>query len=121
MFSKPADPLSPSQRPTTNSGKSVLGSDLKVVGEITSTGAIEILGEVDGTITARSVTIGTEGQVKGDVTGETVEVKGKLDGRVTSESFALRSSAQVHAEVSYATVIIESGAQMEGRLTKTKA
>lgn len=121
MFSKPADPLSPSPRPATNAGKSVLGSDLKIVGEITSTGSVEIMGEVDGTITARSVTIGPEGQVKGDVSGDAVEVKGKLDGRVKSDSFALRASAQVQADVSYSTVVIESGAQIEGRFTKAKA
>ncbi|MDB5658074.1 MAG: hypothetical protein JWS10_689, partial [Cypionkella sp.] len=51
----------------------------------------------------------------------TVEVKGKLDGRVDSQTFTLRAAAQVAADISYTTLIIESGAQIEGRFTKAKA
>ncbi|OYU16899.1 MAG: hypothetical protein CFE34_18555 [Rhodobacteraceae bacterium PARR1] len=115
MFSKPADPLSAPPRPAqSNAGKSVLASDLKIVGEITSSGAVEVMGEIDGTLSARSVTIGGEGRVKGSVQSETLEVKGALDGRVATGGFTLRATAKVEADITYATVVIESGAQIEG-------
>ena len=115
MFSKPADPLSAPPRPAqSNAGKSVLASDLKIVGEITSSGAVEVMGEIDGTLTARNVTIGGEGRVKGSVQSETLEVKGALDGRVATGGFTLRATAKVEADITYATVVIESGAQIEG-------
>jgi len=100
--------------------RSILGSDLKITGEITSTGQIEVLGEVDGTITAQGLVVGGEGRVTGDIAAETVEVKGKLDGKVASKAFTLRAAAQVAAEVSYTTLIIESGAQIEGRFRLNK-
>ena len=104
-----------------SSGKaSVLGADLRITGEITSAGNIEVLGEVDGTITAQGLVVGTEGKVTGIVTAETVEVKGRLDGKVSSKTFSLRSTAAVAADVTYAAIIIESGATIEGRFTLKK-
>lgn len=123
MFSKPADPTAPAPRPTigSNSGnRSVLSADLKIVGEITSSGAVEILGEVEGTVTAQTLTIGGEGRMTGDVSAEVVEIKGKLDGRVSTQSFTLRAAAQVKADVGYSTLVIESGAQIEGRFILNK-
>lgn len=119
MFSKPADPLSSPPRSgqtpaQSNAGKSVLASDLKIVGEITSAGAVEVMGEIDGTLSARNVTIGGEGRVKGNVQAESIEVKGALDGRVATSGFTLRSTAKVEADVTYANLVIESGAQIEG-------
>ena len=123
MFSKtdPAAPASqPPRAPNPNAGKSVLASDLRITGEISSTGAVEVFGEVDGTLAARSLMIGNEGSVKGTVSAETIEVKGALDGRVSTQSFTLRASAKVEADTTYTALVIESGAQIEGRFTRPK-
>ena len=125
MFSKTADTTSPPpSRPATpggNAGRSVLGSDLRITGEITTSGSVEILGEIDGNITANGLTIGQEGRVKGSINAHTVEVKGKLDGKVSCESFTLRASSEVKADVNTASLVIESGATIEGRFLKPKA
>ncbi len=128
MFSKTADPSAPASppvpRPTTspgaNAGRSVLGADLRITGEITTTGSVEVLGEIDGNLTAHGLTIGAEGRMRGSVQATTVEVKGKLDGKVTCESFTLRSSAEVKADVTTSAIVIESGAVMDGRFLKPK-
>ena len=127
MFSKTADPTSPPApsvpRPTApgaNAGRSVLGADLRITGEITTSGSVEVLGEIDGNLTAYGLLIGQEGRVKGSVQATTVEVKGKLDGQVTCDSFTLRSSAEVKADVTTTGIVIESGAAMDGRFLKPK-
>lgn len=126
MFSKTSDPTSapPVPRPSapgTNSARSVLGADLRITGEITSSGSVEVLGEIEGNITANGLVIGQEGQVKGSITAHTVEVKGKFDGKVSCESFTLRASSEVKADVNAVALVIESGARIEGRFTKPKA
>ena len=127
MFSKPTDPTAaPVPRPTmggnsSSNNRSILSSDLRIVGEITSTGTIEVLGDIEGSVTAQGLIIGGEGRVTGQVSADTVEVKGKLEGRVDSQTFTLRAAAQVAADISYTTLVIESGAQIEGRFTKAKA
>lgn len=125
MFSKTADPTSSpaqprNQGPGGNTGRSVLGADLRITGEITTTGSVEVLGEIDGNITANGLIVGHEGRVTGSVTAQTVEVRGKLDGKVTCENFTLRASAEVKADITTGGIIIESGARIEGRFLKAK-
>lgn len=126
MFSKTSDPTSapPVPRPSapgTNSARSVLGADLRITGEISSSGSVEVLGEIEGNITANGLSIGQEGRVKGSINAHTVEVKGKFDGKVSCESFTLRASCEVKADVNAVALVIESGARIEGRFTKPKA
>ncbi len=125
MFSKTPDatpaPATSAPKPATSGQtKSVLAQDLRITGEITSTGTIEVLGEIEGNLTARGLIVGIEGRMAGTVSAETVEVKGKLDGRVATHAFALRATAQVAADVSYTSLVIESGAQIEGKFSLNK-
>ena len=124
MFSKTAAQSAAPVRPASGSvsnTRSVLASDLKIMGDVTSTGTVEVHGEVEGTLAAHTLTIAPEGAVNGQVAADSVEVKGRLDGRVDSATFTLRASAQVAADVSYNTLVIESGAQIEGRFSKPDA
>jgi len=50
-----------------------------------------------------------------------VEIKGKLDGKVNSQSFTLRAAAEVTADVTYSTLVIESGALIEGKFAVKKS
>lgn len=123
MFSKPADPTNASPRPTggVNARASVLAQDLTITGEISSAGTVEVLGEVDGNISARGLIIGSEGRVSGTVQAETVEVRGVLEGAVATQGFTLRAASQVKADIAYTALVIESGAQIEGNFTRSKA
>lgn len=120
MFSKTND-LSrpPGEAKTTH--KSVLAADIKITGDIRSTGTVEILGEIEGTLQAHTVIIGADGQMTGDISAVDLEVKGRHTGRVASTGFTLRSSGQVKADVGYSTLSIESGAQIEGRFMRNPA
>ncbi|MGV8953291.1 MAG: bactofilin family protein [Cypionkella sp.] len=124
MFSKTADTTTAPQRPasgtTGTNTRSVFSADLKIVGDVSSTGTVEVLGEVEGTIAAHTLTIGAEGRVQGQVAADSVEIKGKMDGRVDANSFVLRAASNVAADVSYVSLVIESGAQIEGRFSKPK-
>ncbi|NGM45659.1 polymer-forming cytoskeletal protein [Rhodobacter sp. SGA-6-6] len=121
MFSKTSDPTSaPAPRAPGggNAARSVLAGDLKITGEITSSGGVEVYGEIDGNIAADTLTIGPEGRISGSVKAATVEVKGHVDGKISCDSFTMRATAEVAADVTYATVIIETGARIEGRFSK---
>lgn len=121
MFSKTADPTSspvPRAAGSGNAALSILAADLKITGEITSSGVVEVYGEVDGNVTAETLTIGAEGRVSGSVKANAVEVKGNVDGKIASNSFTMRASAQVGADVTYSSLVIESGARIEGRFSK---
>jgi cytoskeletal protein CcmA (bactofilin family) len=100
--------------------KSILSADIRLSGDLTSSGTVEVLGEVTGDIVAHTLIVGGEGKVTGTVRAETLEVRGKLEGKASCVSFTLRAAAQVTAEVNYETLIIESGAQIDGRFAKAR-
>ena len=108
-------------RTASSASRSVLAADLKIKGDMTSDGTIEVLGEVEGKIVAHAVIVGNEGRIKGTVSAETVEVRGRLDGRISCVALTLRAASSVKADSTYATLVIESGAQIDGRFTLAKA
>lgn len=120
MFTKSADPTVPPRPAAGSASKSVLASDLRINGDVTSTGQIEMMGDVDGTLTARGLVIGAEGKMTGSVTADIVEVRGALSGDVTTQSLTLRAAAIVAADVVYTALVIESGAQIEGKFKRLK-
>ena len=123
MNTKPAETDVPPRNPTRAAvpgGRTVLASDIRLSGDLSSTGTVEILGEVTGDVNAHTLIVGAEGQVKGSVSAEAVEVRGHLEGKVSCLAFTLRSSAIVSAEVNYDSLVIESGAQINGRFAHAK-
>ncbi|MCJ8140139.1 bactofilin family protein [Falsirhodobacter halotolerans] len=104
-----------------SAAKSVLSSDLRIHGDISSDGAVEILGKVEGTVTAKALSVGVDGHLNGTVSAESVEVKGKLDGRISCANLTLRGHAKVTADATYHTLVIESGAEVQGRFTFDKS
>lgn len=119
MQNRPAEPA-PQPRPGSNASKSTLGSDLKIVGDITSSGSVEVMGEVEGTITARGLTVGPEGRASGTFSADAIEIRGKLEGRVACSSLIVRSEATLTSDVTYHSVVIESGATIDGRFKLLK-
>lgn len=104
-----------------NSGtRSVLSADIRLSGDLTSSGTVEVLGEINGDIVAQTLIVGGEGRVVGTVRAETLEVRGTLEGKASCVSFTLRAAAQVTAEVNYETLVIESGAQVDGRFARAR-
>jgi cytoskeletal protein CcmA (bactofilin family) len=122
MFSK-TDATAAPPRPASaaaSASKSVFSSDLRITGEVSSAGTLEIQGEVDGNVSARALLIGSEGRVSGTVQADSIEVKGQLDGKVSTQSFTLRAPARVTADITYTSVVIESGATIEGHFALAK-
>ncbi len=108
------------QRAAVPGGRTVLAADIRLSGDLSSSGTVEILGEVSGDISAQTLIVGADGLLKGSVSAEAVEVRGTLDGKVSCLSFTLRSSAVVTAEVNYDTLIIESGAEIDGKFKRSR-
>ena len=57
---------------------SIICADMEIKGSISSEGALQIDGVVDGDVSAEEVTIGATGKVIGEVKAETVKVKSKM-------------------------------------------
>ncbi|MDO9525872.1 MAG: polymer-forming cytoskeletal protein [Gemmobacter sp.] len=97
---------------------SVLSSDLTVTGIIATEGSLEVHGVVDGEVAAATLMIGLEGAVSGKVQAGHAELRGKLSGEIACDALTLRASARMTADATCGILVIESGAEVEGRFSR---
>lgn len=97
---------------------SVLAEDLQIDGDVTSTGPVEVIGKLTGSLRAPDIKVAASGHLKGQVSALNLTVQGMVDGKIAAKSLALISGAVVLAEVTYGQISIETGAQLEGTVKR---
>ncbi len=117
----PRTPAAPEFKPSAPKAKppaSVLSSDLHVVGNLKTTGDIQVEGTVEGDIRAHMLTIGESATIKGEVTADDVVINGRIIGRVRGLKVRLTATARVEGDIIHKTIAIESGAHFEGSVQR---
>ena len=104
--------------PKPKAAPSVLSSDLKIKGNLTTSGDIQIEGVLEGDIRAHLLTVGETATVKGEVIADDVVVNGRVIGCVRGLKVRLTSTARVEGDVIHKTIAIESGAHFEGSVKR---
>ncbi|MBI1219420.1 MAG: polymer-forming cytoskeletal protein [Rhodobacteraceae bacterium] len=97
---------------------SVLSSDLTVVGNVKTTGDIQIEGVVEGDIRAHLLTVGEGATIRGEIVADDIVVNGRVVGRVRGLKVRLTSTARVEGDIIHKTIAIESGAHFEGSVQR---
>lgn len=124
---KPKAPEAPVTKPsmdfsaTAPKGKvaaSVLSSDLTVVGNLRTTGDIQVEGTVEGDIRAHLLTVGETATIRGEIVADDIVVNGRVIGRVRGLKVRLTSTAKVEGDIIHKTIAIESGAHFEGSVQR---
>ncbi len=110
--------FSSSSAPKAKPPASVLSADLTIVGNIKTTGDINIEGTVEGDIRAHLLTVGEGATVKGECIADDVVVNGRVVGKVRGLKVRLTSSARVEGDIIHKTIAIESGAHFEGSVQR---
>lgn len=109
---------SASSKPSARVGASIICSDMKITGSITSDGALQIDGSVDGDVQAGDITIGSTGLVTGEIKSDTLRVKGKVKGSIRSQKVELETGASVDGDIYHAALIIQPDATFEGQVKR---
>ena len=104
---------------TENSPPSLLSSDLFIKGNLTTSGDIQIEGEVEGNIKASLLTVGQNAKIKGEINTNELIINGFVSGTIRSKKATLTSSAKVEGDIIHNTIAIETGAHFEGSIEKT--
>lgn len=96
----------------------VLGPTLHFKGELYGEEDLEFQGQLEGTIEhTRSLSIGKEGGVTGNIRAKFVIVEGRVDGDIyASESVQIRQSAKVKGNIFAPRVGIADGANFSGSI-----
>lgn len=97
---------------------SIVGPGMKIVGDCESDGTIRVEGSVEGSVkAAKSVVIGTEGIVIGDIVTQDAIVAGRVQGSVTAESrVELQSTCRIQGDIRSRRVKLDEGGQVDGQM-----
>jgi cytoskeletal protein CcmA (bactofilin family) len=111
-------PVSSMQSP--ESGHLLVAAGAKVTGNINVPGDLEVHGEINGVVVARSVMVGPAGRVIGKVKARNIVLEGYMSDDVAVEShIRLCATSKIVGRLHYGTVEIEDGAAISARLQKT--
>ena len=97
---------------------SLLGKEIKIIGKISSKGAVQLDGILEGEITASKLVIEKSAKVVGSVTSEDLVIKGRIIGPVFGKKVRFGSSARVEGDTFHETIAIEDGAYYEGSIRR---
>ncbi len=98
---------------------SVLSSDLKVKGNLITSGDIQIEGIIEGDIQAHLLTVGETSKIKGEIVADDVIINGNVIGCVRGLKVRLTNKARVQGDIIHKAIAIESGAHFEGTVQRT--
>ena len=97
---------------------SIVGPGMKIVGDCSSDGTIRVEGRVEGSVKAgKSVVVGKDGKVKGDISTQDAIIAGEVNGSVTADSrVELQSTCRVQGDIRSRRVKLDEGGQVDGQL-----
>ena len=95
---------------------SILAPDIRITGDIVGEGDVSIEGPLDGNVTARTVTVGPEGNVTGSIKAESVMVSGTVNGDIKATDVSFTASSKFKGTVTvHGSFEVERGSRFEGK------
>ncbi len=95
----------------------IIGKGLKVKGEITGSGSLEVEGEVEGRVALDQLTVGPGGVVNAEVSVHEAVIFGRCSGQISaSKRVEIKANALVEGDVTSPGLVLEEGAVFKGRV-----
>jgi cytoskeletal protein CcmA (bactofilin family) len=107
-------------RPGERSAPSVIGADLTVIGNLVSTGQVQIDGEVQGDVHGTHIVVGERARITGGIVSEEVVIRGTVMGSIRGRRVMLQSESKVEGDIYHQTLAIEQGAYFEGKSRRSQ-
>lgn len=120
MFSR-TNQAAPARNGKRSAGFSVIGPDMVVTGDISTSDNLQVSGRIDGNVSCAELHQAAGGVIAGNIVADEARIAGLVEGTVTAGLVMLESGARVTGEVTYTTLCIESGARVEGRFVYREA
>ena len=104
--------------PESEAALSIIGSGMRVVGDITAEGVVKIEGTVIGTVRAgRQVLVAKGGEVEGDVITREAIIGGEVRGSIRAdERVEIQASCVVHGDIAAKRLLVQEGGDRPGIL-----
>jgi len=101
----------------------LIGTGTVLEGKIKTPGSIRIDGRIVGeVVVAQSIAVGPSGDVEGTITAKNITIGGKIKGTVLAqEKLVLESRASVRGDIRAAKLVIDEGAVFDGKCVMSEA
>lgn len=100
---------------------SIIGTSMKVSGDLDSEGAVQIEGTIHGDVRCAEVTVGRAANVLGNIHADVANIHGTVSGEIRAQSVVLSATARVTGDVVHEDLTIEAGAYIEGQMMRRDA
>ena len=114
-------PVPKTPAPKSPAPPSILSNDLKVVGDLVSSGEIQVDGIVEGDIQSDVLVVGETAQVNGIIVADTCRVHGRVTGQIRARAVSLAKTAHVLGDILHESLAIEQGAYLEAHCRRIEA
>ena len=101
-------------------GRTVIGNGLKIVGNVTAEGLVEVNGQIEGNLHCTSLIVSPKAQIVGSIAAERVVVDGRVEGPIQGGDVVLKSRAHVVGDIRHQSLAIEKGAYFDGRAAQAQ-
>lgn len=100
---------------------SVVAPGMTILGDVMCDGTVRVEGKVEGSIKAtKSVVVGKDGRITGDIETQDVVVAGTVIGTVAGASrVELQETCKIEGDIRSRRVKLDEGGKIEGRLYMT--
>lgn len=100
---------------------SIIGADVRIVGNIITEGEMQIDGQLDGDIACNRLVVGESARITGEVKADSVRIHGHVNGRIIANSVTVARTAEIIGDITHETLEIEAGGRLEGHLIRKSA
>lgn len=118
IFNKPASdrPVTRLDAPNAEPSMSVIGSGMRIVGDVESSGVIKVEGSIEGSVRgARQLLLGKSGSVHGDIYAVDAVLGGTVVGTVVaSERVEIQGTSTVEGDIHTKSIVVFEGGTING-------
>lgn len=97
----------------------LIGKETTFDGDLTSAETLRIDGVINGNCTCeKKLILSADGQVKGNITAQSVIISGRVDGDIVVQGkLELLSTGKIAGNITAGSLVIDEGAAFDGRCT----
>ena len=102
-----------------HSGRSLVGETLQLVGDLRSSGNVDIAGLVNGSVFVSETRITETGSIRGSLEAEVVEINGHVEGKISADTVIIGRTAVIKGDIFFKnTLKTEEGADIDGYIKR---
>jgi cytoskeletal protein CcmA (bactofilin family) len=101
---------------THDVNESIIGPDLRIIGNVVSRGRVRLEGTIEGDMRCTSLVVSQTGAITGGIVAGDVAVYGRVAGTIRGRRVALYATAHVEGDITHQGIGVEMGTHYDGRL-----